>query len=240
MISAYAARKYYNHEVSIAEYVLMAMLMLVRLPQAHDRELRAGNWDSSCVWGEPPTLRSPVGSTALILGLGHIAAEIVARLAPLASAVSASRQPKPTQGMDRVVGYETWREELPQADFLIPCCPLTEETRGLIGQPTWRCCGREPVWSTWRGPGSWRRRGAQSRACDGGLTGAALDVWYQIRRRAASLRYPSRFPFHELRNVLMTPHSSGLTTQTVEGRMRDVAENINLLAGGEPLRNVVR
>ena len=37
----------------------------------------------------------------------------------------------------------------------------------------------------------------------------------------------------------MTPHSSGLTRQTFDGRTADIAANINRLAAGQPLHNVV-
>ena len=43
---------------------------------------------------------------------------------------------------------------------------------------------------------------------DGHLGGAALDVWWQYPTAAEPNRRPSRRPFHELPNVLMTPHSS--------------------------------
>ena len=37
----------------------------------------------------------------------------------------------------------------------------------------------------------------------------------------------------------MTPHISGVTRQTFEGRVRDVTANICRLRAGEPLRNLV-
>jgi phosphoglycerate dehydrogenase-like enzyme len=42
---------------------------------------------------------------------------------------------------------------------------------------------------------------------DGHLGGAALDVWWQYPTSAEPERRPSRRPFHELPNVLITPHS---------------------------------
>ena len=62
-----------------------------------------------------------------------------------------------------------------------------------------------------------------------------LDSW----RAAQPEPRPSRQPFHELPNVVMTPHCSPWTEGTVERRSRDVARNIDRLARGEPLENVV-
>ena len=71
------------------------------------------------------------------------------------------------------------------------------------------------------------------------LAGAALDVWWQAWSVARPNVRPSRFPFHELPNVLMTPHCSGFTDGTAERRWSAVAGNLDRFASGEPLENVV-
>jgi phosphoglycerate dehydrogenase-like enzyme len=70
------------------------------------------------------------------------------------------------------------------------------------------------------------------------IGGAVLDVWYDYPTTGARAE-PARYPFATLENVLMTPHISGVTRQTFEGRVRDVTANIGRLAAGEPLRNLV-
>jgi len=52
-------------------------------------------------------------------------------------------------------------------------------------------------------------------------------------------RRPSRRPFHQLPNVLITPHSSSSTEATAERRWSVVAANLDRFAHGEPLENVV-
>jgi phosphoglycerate dehydrogenase-like enzyme len=47
-------------------------------------------------------------------------------------------------------------------------------------------------------------------------------------------------PFHELPNVLMTPHSSGWTEQMMDRRWDMIMANLRALWRGEPLRHVVR
>jgi phosphoglycerate dehydrogenase-like enzyme len=46
-------------------------------------------------------------------------------------------------------------------------------------------------------------------------------------------------PFHELDNILMTPHMSGWTHGMVRRRQQTMAENINRLGRGDPLVNIV-
>jgi phosphoglycerate dehydrogenase-like enzyme len=50
---------------------------------------------------------------------------------------------------------------------------------------------------------------------------------------------PAHQPFHELPNVLMTPHVSGWTVGMIEARARLIAENIARITRGEaPLNRI--
>jgi len=51
---------------------------------------------------------------------------------------------------------------------------------------------------------------------------------------------PSKLPFQDLSNVLMTPHMSGWTNGTIRRRQAVIAGNIRRRFSGEPLENVVR
>lgn len=231
----------FHHETSIAEHILMAMLWLTRRPDEYDRRLREGNWWGSCIWGETPRLGVLDGKTALLIGLGHIAREVARRTRAFGVRnVAVSRAPRgEAPDIDERVGYDRWEERLSEADFVIPCCPLTPRTEGLIGAPQFdRMKPSASLINTARG------RVVDETALfealrSGRIAGAAIDVWYDYPRDPAERRLPSRCPFHELPNVLMTPHVSGWTLGTVEGRMRDIAENLSRLDEGRPLLNVV-
>ncbi len=231
----------FHHEVSIAEYVLMGMLVLARRPEAYDRELRRGRWEGSCIWGEPPTVPVLAGKTVLIVGLGHIAREVIHRAHAFGMrTIGVSRSPqRAASEACVVVGYDTWRERLPEADFVVPTCPLTAETRGLIGRDELARMKRSAILIN-VARGEIVDEGALYDALAAGrIGGAALDVWYQYPKTREEVCPPSRYPFQELPNVLLTPHVSGWTRETVEGRARDIAENINRLAKGAPLQNQI-
>ena len=70
------------------------------------------------------------------------------------------------------------------------------------------------------------------------IAGAVLDVWYCYPREPG-LRPPATRPFHELPNVLMTPHVSGWTDGMLDARARLIAENIRRMAFGETPFNLV-
>ena len=71
------------------------------------------------------------------------------------------------------------------------------------------------------------------------IAGAALDVWYRYPKSSGPLQ-PSAQPFHELDNVLMTPHVSGWTEGMLEARSKLIADNIQRVMRGELPLNLIR
>src|SRR5204863_242212 len=70
------------------------------------------------------------------------------------------------------------------------------------------------------------------------IGGAALDVWYRYPSSPGAAP-PAHRPFHELPNVLMTPHVSGWTDGMLKARATLIAENVNRIARGEaPLNRI--
>lgn len=234
----------FHHEAAIAEYVLMAMLNLARRPQESDAKLRTGDWDGSCIWGETPVLRELRGHTLLLIGLGHIAREVAVRARAFAMRiVGVSRHPdkvKSAELFDELVPWADWKDRAPEADFVVPCCPLTPETEGLINAEVYaRMKSSAYVVNITRGR-VLDEEATYRALLHRRIAGAAIDVWYQYPADPAERRLPSRFPFHELPNVLLSPHNSGWTMATILGRVEDIASNITRLAEDRPLINVLK
>ena len=125
-----------------------------------------------------------------------------------------------------------------RADYLALTLALTPDTRGLIGAPQLaRLRPTAVLVNVARGEvvdedalyDALHRRV---------IAGAALDVWYRYPSGEAPT-HPGHRPFHELPNVLMTPHCSGFTEGTADRRWGDLAANLDRFARGEPLINVV-
>ncbi len=77
------------------------------------------------------------------------------------------------------------------------------------------------------------------RALAGGqIAGAALDVWYRYPTTPGPA-LPAVQPFHELANVIMTPHVSGWTQGMLAARSKLIAENIERTAAGELPLNMI-
>jgi phosphoglycerate dehydrogenase-like enzyme len=234
----------YGHEVGIAEYVIGAMLALTRSYSRLDASLRRGAWDSQ--WGidgaAPPPWPELAGKTLGILGYGRIGRALARRARAFDMDVCAIRRDVArdgAEGLSLLGGPDALDEVLRRADYLAVTLSLNDQTRGLIGtrelslmKPTARLVNvaRAEIVDE----DALYRALAERR-----LGGAALDVWYRYPREPGPT-WPARRPFHELDNVLMTPHVSGWTEGMLEARATLIAENIRRTARGEPPLNLIR
>ncbi len=230
----------FHHEIAIAEWVILAMLTLARRPAEHDARLRQGNWQGSCIWGETPVLRELYGQTLLLVGLGHIARETAIRARAFGMRIVGASRGGAVDWCDRTVPFAAWESELAEADWVAPTCPLTPETTGLIGASQIERMKRAAYLVNITRGRVLDETAVYQALRDGRIAGAALDVWYRYPADPDEVCFPSRLPFHELPNVLLSPHDSGWTLRTILGRVDDMADNINRLERGEPLRNVLK
>jgi phosphoglycerate dehydrogenase-like enzyme len=115
------------------------------------------------------------------------------------------------------------------ADVLVVSAPLNEHTRGMIGADELSRLGRDGVLvNVGRGP-LVQEQPLFDALSSRKIAAAAIDVWYQYPG-PDGVGEPSVLPFRDLDNVLMTPHSSGVTHHTFVGRVADIASNIDALA----------
>jgi phosphoglycerate dehydrogenase-like enzyme len=233
----------YGHEAAIAEYVIGAMIALTRDFQRIDQKLRVGHWES--VWAvgtpAPPLWPELSGKTLGILGYGHIGEAVARRAHAFDMKVCAVRrraQPDKAQGLMFVGGPERLDELLGLSDYVAITLAMSPETRGLLDarrlglmKPTAHLINvaRAEIVD---------EQALYDALAGARLAGAALDVWYRYPTTAGSTS-PSTAPFHNLSNVIMTPHVSGWTDGTLEARARVIAENIERTVRGEAPLNAI-
>lgn len=231
----------YGHETAIAEYVVMAWLALHhRFFQISGEFRERGSWRTS--WVESGVPHGEVRNTTLgIVGYGRVGREVARRAAPFeARILAANRTPREADpGVERVVPLADLDRILPQCDAVALCTALGPETTGLIDAR--RLALMKPtafLINIARGPVV-DEDALYAALRDGRLAGAAIDVWWQYPNAAEPNRRGSRHPFHELPNVIVTPHNSGWTQGMVRRRWDEVAENLRRFARGETLINHV-
>jgi phosphoglycerate dehydrogenase-like enzyme len=227
----------YGHEAGIAEYVIGAMIALTRSFQRLDQKLRAGQWESQWSIGTPapPLWPELAGKTLGILGFGHIGEALARRARAFDMKVCAVRrhaQSDVPQGLTFIGGPERLDELLGLSDYLAVTLSLSPETRGLIDARRLGLMKPLAYLINVARAEIVDERALYGALADGRLAGAALDVWYRYPTSAGNAA-PSTEPFHNLSNVIMTPHVSGWTDGTLGARANVIAENIERTARGE-------
>lgn len=237
-----AVHNLHHNSVQTAEMALALLLAAARFIVPADQRLRQGDWT---LRHDPAPIAILHSKTALILGYGAVGQHVGRVCQALGMRVLAVRRtassPDPAGVAAQIGGPEQLPELLPEADALIITLPLTEATRGLIGAEELALLpegallvnvGRGPVVD-------------EAALYDGLARGrpaaAGLDVWYVYPDTAEDRTHtlPSRFPFHELDNVVMSPHSGGAfgSAYTERLRMEHLAALLNAAAAGQPMPN---
>lgn len=233
----------YGHEAGIAEYVMGAMIALTRSFGRIDGKLRSGEWESQWAVGAPapPLWPELAGKTLGILGFGHIGEALARRAQAFDMKVCAIRrqaQSEPPDGVSFIGGPERLDDVLRQSDYLVITLSLSPETRNLLDAQ--RLQMMKPIaYLINVARAEIVEETALYRAlASGSLAGAALDVWYRYPTTPGTA-LPATQPFHELGNLIMTPHVSGWTEGMLAARAKLIADNIELIARGEPPLNAI-
>ena len=233
----------YGHEVGIAEYVLGAMLTLTRGFVRLDAALRRGVWESQWAAGAPPPPPWPelAGKTLGILGYGRIGQALAQRARAFDMEICAIRRDvarSARDGLARLGGLDILDEVLRRSDYLAITLPATAATRGLLGAAQLALMKPTAVLVNVARAEIVDEQALYRALAGRAIAAAALDVWYRYPIDATPTP-PARQPFHELPNVLMTPHVSGWTEGMLAARARLIADNIRRISRGEPPENLI-
>lgn len=226
----------HHNAVAAAELAMALCLTAAKTILPVDRRFRAHDWRSRYD-GAPTMLLA--GRTAVVLGYGAIGSRIARACLGLDMTVHAVRRgdAPPLDKEVHIHQHTALPQILPQADVLLIALPLTAETEGMIGETEIALLPSPCVLvNIARGP-IVNEQALYEALRDGRLAAAGLDVWYVYpsspEERAGTP--PSRFPFHELDHVVMSPHRGGAfgLNELEQRRMNDLARTLNALAKGE-------
>ncbi|KYH26031.1 D-2-hydroxyacid dehydrogenase [Halalkalicoccus paucihalophilus] len=216
------------HAPGLAEGVLGNMLVFAR--RLHEGWRRKGNREWRHFQSGELT-----GSTVTIVGLGSIGRALVQRLEGMeVETIGVRYSPEKGGPTDEVIGFEEeeFHDALARTDYLVIACPLTETTRGLIGEDEFATLPPEAVLiNTARGP-----------IVDTDALVGAIQ-FNSIRGAALDVTDPEPLPPEHVlwgfENVLITPHTGGHTPKHWERLAEIVAGNVEALDGGGDLDNLV-
>ncbi len=230
----------YEHEIPIAEYVMLSMLDWEIGYAEERRRFQSIGWNNIGA-GEGPMHDEVFGKTVGIIGYGHIGREIARRADAFGMRVIgiARRERETPAPLDWLGTAGDLERLLRESDYVVVACPQNDDTLGLIDATMFGHMKPDGVIiNVARGP-IIEEQALYDALSENRIGGAIIDVWYDYPERGSPAEWPSKLPFHELDNICMTPHSSGWTNALQERRWRFVAANLDRLAQGEPLQNIV-
>lgn len=226
------------NSLAIAEHGISLLLAASKLLTKRDMGMRKGDWTSryeevNSVW--------LTGKTALIIGYGAIGKKMGKMLKHgfNMKIQAIKRSPSPPDEIAEFIGnVDDLENVLPTADFVIVAVPLTEETRGLISKDQFSLMKSTAVLvNIARGPVVDEK--ALFEALKGKIIhSAGIDVWYNYPRGDQRTIFQN-YPFEELDNIVMTPHSAFKVIDREEVFTEDIIENIiRIFEGREPINQV--
>lgn len=214
------------HAVPLAEFALTGALHFIKGVPDLRRWQQARHWELYAT-------RQLAGERALVVGLGGIGRQVAAAFAGLGvEVIGLGRDGRAYEvpGLHRVIYRDDLDAELPGIGILVLCCPLTPQTRGLIGREQLALLPPRAVLVN-IARGEVVDSGALIEALAAGrLAGACLDV-------VSPEPLPAESPLWEMDNVLISPHSAS-TVATENAFLTDLfLDNLDRFTTGQPLRN---
>jgi glycerate dehydrogenase len=215
---------------SVAEHVLMLMLALRRQLPALQADLRAGAWqraDAFCLLDRP--IADLGGATLAIVGAGELGRAVARTGAALGMEVLLAER----RGAEPRPGRVPFEEALTRADVLSLHCPLTPETRGLVGAAELAAMKPGAILIN-------TARGALVDAdalltalAEGRLGGAGIDVLPEEPPRHGHPLLEANLP-----NLIVTPHVAWASASAMQALADQLIDNMEAFVAGRP-RNVV-
>ncbi len=193
------------NNIAVAEYVIAALLLLVRGAFAERGRMLAGEWPRQELMGG-----EVLGRTLGLIGFGGIAREVAVRAQALGMVVRAH---DPLIPVDAPIWGSTGVQPvalpalLAQADAISLHVPLVEGTRHLIGAAQLAAMRSGAVLINTARGGVVDDAALAKALSAGEIAGAALDVFESEPLPAGSV-------FEGVPNLLLTPHIAGVTHES--------------------------
>ncbi len=216
--------------VTIAEHVVMVLLMLLRRMPEYEEVVRNREWSNQL------PIRSIRDNEFTILGTGDIGVNVADRLRGMGAAriTGLSRSGRAREGFDEVLPISRLDEMLPRTRNLIMALPGTAETvhilnRARIALLPWGAY----VVNVGRGAAVEQEPLIEALNA-GALGGAALDVMVPEP-------LPKDHPLWSVKNLILTPHVSGNMTlgYTCDRNVELFCRDLENYAAGRPLNGLV-
>ncbi len=202
---------------SVAEHVLFMMLHLAKQGVRFDRATRTDDW------ARRNSLETVDigGRHILIIGFGRIGKE-VAKLCQAFRMQISVHDPYVSDDVIQAAGCQPvadFRAVLGKTDVVTLHMPLTEATRDMIGEAELAALPGHALLINCARGGLVDEAALHAALTSGGIAGAGLDVFEQEPP-------PHAHPLFALENIILSPHSAGLTQECAKRMAVATAKNV--------------
>lgn len=209
---------------AVAELCISFIIQLFRQLDEAQKRARSGGVKTGL------SGRQLQGKTVGIIGAGAIG-KTLARLCKAfgAKVIAHNRHAVSDPAIDASVSLD---ELLDQSDVVSINCPLTKETRGLIGREQLARMKNDAILvNAGRGPVVDNKALAEALAA-GEIAGAACDVFDM------EPPLPPDYPLLKAPNIILTPHLGFYSQEAMDERARIVFDNLDAWLDGAPKNRV--
>lgn len=217
--------------VGVTEHALMLMLALRRQLLAYRADLMAGAWQKAtgfCLLDHP--LHDLNGSTLTLIGGGALGRAMAHTTKALGMRVIFAERKNAASVRP---GYVLFNDALAQADVLSLHCPLTEETRNLLGEKEFALMKPSSILINTARGGIVDETALLAALQNHQLAGAGIDVLIEEPPRAGNPLLDVDLP-----NLIVTPHIAWASEETMQQLAEQLIGNVEAFLNGDP-RNVV-
>ncbi|KJV40336.1 glycerate dehydrogenase [Acinetobacter indicus] len=215
---------------AVAQHTLMLMLNLATSFVRYHQAVQQGQWQRSsqfCLLDYP--IVELAGKTLGIVGYGELG-QAVAKLAEaFGMQVKIAALANRPQSASRV----PFAELLPQVDFLSLHCPLTENTRDLIGPAEFAAMKHSAFLINCARGGIVNEAALAEALLSGQIAGAAMDVLSVEPPKQGNILLDLAIP-----NLILTPHSAWGSVDARQRIVQQMVENVIAFQQGQPIRQV--
>lgn len=215
-----------------AQHAVALLLSLTNKIVPHHIWMKAGRWKI----GDEEAKSIPLQYKVIgLLGYGAINQKIHKFLSGFDVTFAVCKRSIAEKNYDVVSRFYTidqLHDFLREVDILIIALPLTNQTKGLIKRKELELLGPESLLINVGRGAIINQDDLYSALHEKKIAGAGLDVWYDyepVEEDGKKYPYDKNYPFHELDNVVLSPHRGASPMDNLE-RWDDIVYNIKMLA----------
>ena len=213
---------------AVVEYCMAAIFYFRRRLDVIDSTLRSQGWGKARPLADSST---EISATTLgIVGMGAIGSKLAkAATGMQMNVIALTRRP---ETLPSGIKAATKEELFSQSDVIALCCPLNDQTRGLVDRASIAMMKSNAILiNISRGP-VMDTQAVLDALAEGSIAGAAMDVHDQHPLSGDEAVF-------DCPNLLLTPHIASITASSMRGMSKGSVETILAILNGKNVDNIV-